>query len=89
MMSKLAKVLVVMTVGLAAVFAFAFSKVSVAPAAAVDVCSTASTTPATLTFVNSSGAPVDIYCASWLQGQLPSPFLLEISRMDAAALMVV
>jgi hypothetical protein len=61
MLQKLAKVLVVMSVGLMVLFAFAFSKDSVKPAAAVDICSTASTTPATLTFINSSGAAVDIY----------------------------
>jgi hypothetical protein len=61
MLQKLAKVLVVLGTGLTAVFAFALSNVSVSPVAAVDICSTPSTTAATLTFINSSGADVDVY----------------------------
>jgi hypothetical protein len=59
MLQRVAKILTVLVVGLTAVFAFAWSTAS--PASAVDICSTPSTTAATVTFVNASGFPIDIY----------------------------
>jgi hypothetical protein len=70
MWQRLAKVLVVSIIAVFAVVGFAWR--GAAPAAAADACSTVSTTPVSLTFVNNSGAPVNIYWSDFNCVEVPT-----------------
>jgi hypothetical protein len=74
MWQRLAKVLVVSIIAVLAVVGFAWR--GVAPAAAADACSTVSTTPVSLTFVNNSGAPVNIYWSDFNCVEVPTVMTL-------------
>lgn len=59
MWQRLAKLITVGIAGLAVIFALVLT--GAVPAAALDPCAVTSTTSASLTFVNNSGADIDIY----------------------------